>query len=394
MTGSVGVTVFLAVCGLITASWLLLQIRASRSFSKLRWSRDLDPVAPAVWPPLSVIIPACDEESSLEEAVRTVLSQDYEPLEIVLINDRSRDETLQVMRRIEREDSRVQVIDIQELPQGWLGKVHALHQGTRIATGDLLLYTDADVNFQTGFFRKTVAWMLEQELDHLTIGPEVQAAGFWQEVAVFSFMGMFSLGMRADEIGKPGSDAYIGIGAFNMVRRTGLERTPGFEWLKMEIVDDVGLGLMLHRAGGRAGLLMGMGELWLDWYPSLRSMFQGLEKNMFGAVCRFSYGRLFGFTLGSVLFSLSVPAALIQPYAPWLRWLGLAVVVGSAMLAEYVHRLTGKSRLAGFFAPLGSFLMVAVVLRSGWKCFRQGGIKWRGTFYPLKKLREGQRVKL
>jgi len=394
MTGSVGLQVLLAVCGLITALWLVLQIKAMRSFSQLRWSREIEPETPAVWPTLSVIIPACDEESSLEEAVRTVLAQEYEPLQIVLINDRSRDGSLQVMRRIAQEDSRVQVLDIQELPEGWLGKVHALHQGTRIATGDLLLFTDADVHFRSGFFRKTVAWMLEQELDHLTIGPEVQAAGFWQEVAVFSFMGMFSLRMRADEIGKPGSDSYIGIGAFNLVRRKAFEKTPGFEWIRMEVIDDVGLGLMLHQAGGRAGLLMGMGELWLAWYPSLRSMFKGLEKNMFGAVCRFSYGRLFWFALGSLLFSLSVPAALIQPYASWLRWLGLAVVAGSAMLAEVVHRLTGKSRLAGFFAPLGSFLIVGVVLRSGWKCFRQGGIEWRGTFYPLKKLREGQRVKL
>jgi glycosyltransferase involved in cell wall biosynthesis len=394
MTGGVGVQIFLAVCGLITASWLALQVKTWHSFSRLGWTREIEPVAPAEWPTLSVIIPACDEESSLEEAVRTILSQDYDPLEVVLVNDRSRDDTSRIMHAIAREDRRVKVLDIEELPDGWLGKVNALDQGTRASTGALLLYTDADVHFQPGFLRKTVSWLLENELDHLSVGPDVRTTGFWQEVAGYAFMGMFVLGARAEAIGQPDSDAYIGIGAFNLVRRDALEQTPGFEWLRMEIIDDVGLGLMLHQSGKRAGLLLGEGELWLAWYPSLGEMIKGLEKNMFGAICRYSYGRLLLFTLGVLLFVAGPPAAMIQPWAPWLRWLGLAVVAGSAVTAEYVHRLAGKARLAGFLAPLGSLLIVGIVLRSGWKCFRQGGIQWRGTFYPLKKLREGQRVKL
>lgn len=380
--------------GLFSLVWIAVQLQAFRTFRTLTWSRDLPAPDDRLYPSLTVVIPACNEEEHLDEALASILAQDYPDLRVVLVDDRSTDGTLAIMERIAAVDRRIQVLRIDRLPPGWLGKVHALHRGRERADSELLLFTDADVHFAPGFLRKTVAWMLERDLDHLAVGPEARTDRFWQEAINNAFGGLFFLGLRVSELERPGGDAFVGIGAFNLVRREALERTAGFPWLRMEIIDDVGLGMMLKRAGARSGFLVGLGELWLDWYPSIGAMVRGLEKNMFGAICRFRYSRLAGVTVISLLLLGGVPVALLQPFAFWPRVAGLVALLVSLLSARSVHRRTGQRFWPLFLAPAGSLALVWIVVRSGWKCFRRGGIEWRGTFYPVAGLREGQRVRI
>lgn len=380
--------------GLFSLVWIAVQWQAVRTFRQLTWSRDLPAPHLEDYPSLSVVVPACNEEDHLEEALQSILAQDYPDLRIVLVDDRSTDGTTEIMERIAARDRRVQVLRIDGLPTDWLGKVHALHRGQEAADGELLLFTDADVHFAPGFLRKTVAWMLERDLDHLAVGPEARTGQFWQEAMNNAFGGLFFLGLRVGELERPGGDAFVGIGAFNLVRRAALDRTAGFRWLRMEIIDDVGLGMMLKRAGARSGFLVGLGELWLDWYPSIGAMVHGLEKNMFGAICRFRYHRLLAVTVLSMLLLTGVPVALFQPFAIWPRVAGLVAVLVSLVSARSVHRLTGQRFWPLLLAPAGSLALVWILVRSGWMCFRRGGIEWRGTFYPVEKLKEGQRVRI
>ena len=380
--------------GLSSLVWIFMQMKALSMFRKITWSMDLPPAQRNDFPPLSVVIPACNEAESLEGALKSLLAQDYPDLEVILVNDRSVDDTLAIMRRIASADSRVHVLDIHDLPADWLGKVHALHCGLARARGDLVLFTDADVHFEKGFLCKTVGYLLDQELDHLTVGPEACTTNFWQEATNHYFGGMFCLGMNVTELGQPGGEAYVGIGAFNLVRRSALDRTPGFPWLRLEVLDDVGLGLMLQRAGARTGVLIGFRELWLSWYPSMGEMARGLEKNMFGAMCRYSYLRLALLAVLSSLVLFGPPAAMLQPFALWPRLLGAGAVVASAVSAWYYRSRTAGNWWPLFLAPAGGLILLAIVIRSGWKCFRRGGIEWRGTFYPVDKLKEGQRVRL
>jgi glycosyltransferase involved in cell wall biosynthesis len=380
--------------GLFSLVWIFAQMKAVSMFRKITWSMDLPETQRNDLPVLSVVIPACNEANHLEEALQSLLAQDYPDLEIILVNDRSVDDTAAIMQRLASSDSRIHALDIQVLPPGWLGKVHALHCGLARARGDLVLFTDADVHFGAGFLRKTVGYLLEQGLDHLTIGPEARSTRFWQEAANHYFGGMFCLGLNVADLERSGSDAYIGIGAFNLVRRRALLRTPGFPWLRMEVLDDVGLGLMLKRAGARTGFLIGYKELWLSWYPSIREMARGLEKNMFGAMCRFSYLRLALLTALSLLALFGPLVALAQPFALWPRLLGAGALTASAVSAWYYHRRTNHNWWPLFLAPAAGLILLAILIRSGWKCFRRGGIEWRGTFYPVEKLKAGQRVKL
>ncbi len=244
-------------------TWCLTYLRGIYTVRSVPILKQLEPWRPQHWPRLSVIIPACNEADTLEAALNTLLRQDYPNLEIVLVDDRSTDDTGRIIDQIAAQDPRILPVHIDHLPAGWLGKVHALHISTQKISGDWILFTDADVHFQPGILRKTVALCLEQQIDHLTIIPDVYPQSFWQDVALSTIGLMFLTSLKAADIGKTVSDSFAGIGAFNLVRKSVFDQTEGLAWLRMEVTDDLGLGLMLHRAGAKGCLVFGTGEIGL-----------------------------------------------------------------------------------------------------------------------------------
>jgi hypothetical protein len=200
--------------------------------------------------------------------------------------------------------------------------------------------------------------------------------------------------VRAHRVGEPGSDAYAGVGAFNLVRRDVFDRTPGFAWLRMEVVDDLGLGLMLHRAGARSALMTGTGLLEIEWYPTLAAMGRGLEKNLFAAIGRYSLARTIGRLTALTAIVASPAIALLGPVPVEVRIAGAAALASSVLAAVIARRRSRLGLLAILLAPLGQIVLMVFAARSAWACTRRGGIVWRETFYPLAELREGQRVRL
>lgn len=159
-----------------------------------------------------------------------------------------------------------------------MGKVYALHVASQKATGDWLLFTNADAHFRPGVLRKTIAICLKQQLDHLAIAAEAYSQSFWLDVALAAFALSFFTGTKAEEIGKPESDSFAGFGSFNLVQKSLFDQTKGFSWFRMEVIDDVGPGLMLHRVGAKSCLLLGMNGIGLTWYSSLPAMMRGLGR--------------------------------------------------------------------------------------------------------------------
>src|SRR5678816_2035205 len=115
------------------------------------------PPAPAAWPRVSLIVPACNEETTLAAAMQAKLACDYADLEVVLVEDRSTDTTPRIADELAARDPRVRVIHLTQLPAGWLGRVHALDQGVRAATGEWLLFSDADVHLSPTVLSRIVA---------------------------------------------------------------------------------------------------------------------------------------------------------------------------------------------------------------------------------------------
>ena len=375
------------------AYWLWMAVGAARLVRAIPLLAKLDPPQPEAWPKLSVVIPACNEARNIEAAVDTVLRQDYPHLDVILIDDRSDDGTGRLVDKIARSDRRVRPLHVTELPDGWLGKVHALNRGVELSEGEWLLFTDADVHLAPGTLRRAVAYGEARELDHLAALPDIWPSGFLLDVAVASFLRTLCISLRCWAVEDPRSRAFIGVGAFNLVRRSALEKTPGLQWLKLEVGDDVGLGMMLKRSGARSCPVNATGMVGLYWYRSLGELARGAEKG-FASVAKCRLWRLLaacGLFAGLELAPLValVPVGhlgLLLPAATML----LAAVFSIVVLARWVNR----PLLPGLCFPLAVPLSIAVLLRTGWLGLRRGGIQWRGTLYPSKMLREGSRLRL
>lgn len=379
----------LGVAGLYFALLLALALRAYFGIDRLA---ALPLPSRSQWPRLSLVTPARDEAASLEAAVRSRLESDYPDLEIVLVDDRSRDATGDIADQLAAHDPRVQAIHVAALPAGWLGKVHALARGAEAASGEWLLFTDADVHFSPDALRRAVGYCEDRRLDFLAAFPDLWSGGLWIDVAISSLLRSLSLGTRRRAIEDPTSRASAGSGVFNLVRRSVLARTAGFESLKLEVIDDACLAQMVKRSGARCSIVQACGLVGLHYYRSLGEMVRGGEKNAFALVGRF---RLVPLLLASAVLLALAWAPLLAIAAGGRYAIAGALLLGldwagALVLAAWLRR----PLLPALLTPIGSSIGVYIALRSGALALRHGGIAWRDTFYSLTDLRAGARFKL
>lgn len=350
----------------------------------IRHLKDLPPLAGPL-PRVSIVIPARNEERNLEEALRSVLALDYDNLEIDVVDDRSTDRTGEILDRMATADPRLRVIHVRELPKGWLGKNHALWLGAEKATGDFLLFTDADVVLDPSILRRAVGAMTADGLDHLTASPEVERPSVWFEMFIGTFSLFFSLFTKPWKVRDPNSPSHVGIGAFNLVRTTAYRAAGGHQAIAMRPDDDLKLGKLLKSRGFRQEFVFGQGLLRVEWYASVRELIQGLMKNAFSAV---------DYRISVVVFSsVTQLAIMVWPFLALFltsgatRWLNLGSVLVLFLLGWVNAPLAGVRRWHGIGFPAATLLFNYIVWRATLTTIKNDGIDWRGTHYPLAELK-------
>jgi len=374
--------------------WIVSLALAGRSIFVIPYLADVDAPEPAEWPRLSVIVPARNEARTLPAAASKLLAMDYPELQPVFIDDRSTDDTGALIDALAARDERVAAVHVEALPEGWLGKPHAMQRGLDVATGDWLLFTDADVALAPHTLRAAIAWCEAESVDHLTLVPDVEAEGFVLQATVAGFSRYFTLGQRLWQVNDDDSSAFLGLGAFNLVRRTALERTEGLAWLAMDTTDDLALGMLLQRSGARGRVLWGMGCVGVHWYATLREMIVGLEKNTY-PMSGCSLWRLALVALFILAVDCTPLAILFIPGLPaWLVVTALATLALCLPFAGWLSRRAHRPVLPALAVPLGGAMMAFIILRAGIVGARRGGINWRGTFYPSDSLNRGARVSM
>jgi len=378
--------------GFFCGIWVLIYLSLMYTLRQVPMFENVEVNSSGDLPKLSVIVPACNEGEHLEQAAKTLIAQNYPGLEIILVNDRSTDNTREIIDRLAKENLQVKAVHIQELPENWIGKVHALAEGKKQATGEWLLFTDADIRYAPGLLRKSVAYAQSQSIDHLALMPGVEMNNFLLEVAVQSFGLLFLLTTHAARVNKPGSKSAIGVGAFNLVKTETFEKTPGFEWLRMETVDDMGVGVMVKNCGGQSHFAVADKELKLGWYESLPAMFRGLEKNLFGAGPGYSVFKL-SFQLLYMWSLIITPFIALSSENTWLFSLGIVVLSLYLIFSIFFIREKRSETLRLLLFPLGLVLLTVMMIWAAYKCIKNNGIDWRGTHYTLAQLRAGQRVR-
>lgn len=324
------------------------------------------------------------------------MTQDYDDLEILLVDDRSTDGTGAIIDRLAGESTRVEALHVTALPEGWLGKVHALNAGLARARGDWVLFTDADVHLRPDTLRKAVGQCLAHGVDHLTLLPVVPPVGLGVEALIAVFVRHFLCFLvRPWTLGRPGASRFVGIGAFNLVRRQAFEATEGFEWLRLEVADDMGVGLMMKRAGARSELASGFDDVSVRWYTSVRGAFRGSEKGV-ATISHFSLLRALGACTAMLAMEMSPLLGPVLLCWPATRLAGCVAAGASAMFLASVTLLArwGRARIIpALLSPLIAPLMAWAMIRAVCLGIQRGGALWRGVLYPKKDLLDHMRVK-
>jgi glycosyltransferase involved in cell wall biosynthesis len=375
----------LAFFASIAAFWVFHGLRVAYGALRLPWIKDFSPAPDISCPRISLIFAARDEQEKLPSALATLVAIDYPELEIIAVDDRSKDRTGAILEEFARQDRRLRAVHVAELPDGWLGKPHALQKGYEQSTGEWLLFTDADVRFSQDILRRAIALAAARNLDHLTLLCDLEMHGFW-ETALITFFGMaFHLATNPYRVSNPFSRAYVGVGAFQLLKRSAYESIGTHQRLAMEVVEDMKLCKLLKQGGFRSCVGVAQDAVIVRWQAGVGNLIRGVTKNFFAGT---------GYRLSVAVVAISFLLVLnVGPFAGLLFGHNLirAFAAASVVIALCFHAgvdiVMRVSPLYALTHPLGALLFAYMLARSTVVTLWRGGVTWRGTFYPLDELK-------
>ena len=391
----IGAHIFLFCSWMLALAWLGHATAALRGMAKLpdllrMKGAPLPPLASSKGPDVTVIVPACNEEETIQATLRSLLASTGVRLQIVAVDDRSTDRTGALMDAVAIETQaadashQLEVIHNRELPEGWLGKPYAMNLALKRATAPWLLLTDGDVVFHPQALELSVRYAQAHEVDHLVLILTLILNTTGERAMLAAMNALANWNIRLWKVADPKAKDSFGAGGFNLVRRQVLERLGGFEALRMQVVEDLCLAWKVKRARYAQHVVLGPGLARIRWLVGPLGVVQLSEKNGFA---------VFGYrTWLALLACVGLAVDVVLPLAA-LAAGGWAAVAGgltyaAILLAYYAsRRVTQVSPwLAVFFAPAGALVLFAF-LRSILLTVVRGGVKWRGTLYPLAELR-------
>jgi glycosyltransferase involved in cell wall biosynthesis len=379
---------------------LVLLVWAARHHLVTRTRRELTvltarhPAYQGQSPPLvSVLIPAKDEAASIGDCIRSVLAQSYQPLEVIVIDDRSQDDTADIVRRIAAHDPRVRLLSTSGLPAGWTGKTNALATGAREARGTWLLFIDSDTRHDPSNLTILMEYARREQSDLVSILPRMRHGSFWERVCQ-PLAGMIV--MLNFPVGRINDDAEIDTafanGQYILMRRAAYEAVGGHAAVRDKFVEDIQLARVTKAHHYRIRLAIAPELSSTRMYTSLGDLVRGWSRILYAAYDH-STAHLAAVLAGLVVFSLSAYAVLAGTIAAWFidhghpsRYIATLFAMCLAHLALQtsvmvrVYNLAANQRRYVFFYSVAAGVMFLVLASALRKCFTHR-IVWRGTCY-------------
>ena len=348
-------------------------------------------------PFVSIVVPARNEAEHIETALVSLLQLDYPDYEVIAVDDRSEDDTGAILDRVEAEwrergeasHHRLKVLHVTELPSGWLGKTHAMWQAGKHATGDWVLFTDADVIFRDDALRRAVVYAEWEQADHLVLFPTMIMKSTGERMMIAFFQSQFVFGHRPWKVADPKSRDSMGVGAFNLVRRMVYQNIGTYERLRLAVLDDMKLGELVKQEGYRQRVAFGRDLLKLRWVFGAMGMVRNLTKNFFAI---FDYNAAF-----AVLAVIGIMFVNVGPFVGvWIAqgWVRAGFVAALVSIVAIYCGMAMRSDISPFYVvlhPVGTTLFSYAVMRSVVLTLFRGGVVWRGTLYPLSELKKFSR---
>src|SRR5579863_7788161 len=387
------------VIGFYIVLWLR-SVPSKEDRARKEPSKPERPVQPKGCPLVSVIVPARDEERNIRRCVTSLLEQNYENLEVIVVDDGSADATPRVLEEIAQahpRGARLFVLRLRDyLPQGWAGKPHAIHKGAQEAHGDWLLFTDADTWHAPDALNYAINTAIDEKVDLLSLGSQQELPGFWERVVMpMAYLGIM-MQYPPRQVNDPRSTVALANGQFILIRRAVYDKLGGYARprLRDTLLDDRDLAQVVKRQGYRLRLLDGRGLVHVRMYSGLRETWRGWRKNAFLG------------SRGGVAFTLVVliclPMVTIAPFfLPVLPWLlnlfppfkkqriaaaevALATLFELAPLLAYRGWIDKELNVPWYYAfthPLAGAIFEGIIAQSAWRVLTRRGVDWRGRQY-------------
>lgn len=364
---------------LIVTAWLLIYSH------KIAYLKKIDITEELRQPSIAIVVAVRNEEAELEKALSSLCNLRYDAYRIIVVNDRSTDNTPAILQRMAADYNKITTITISGLPPGWLGKNHALYQGYLATNEEWLLFTDADVVYGQFALKKAMTYASQHNLDHLTVLPEVTSASKLFVSVMNTFATILEIKLRPWAARNPKSSASIGVGAFNLVKRSAYEQAGTHQSISLRPDDDLKLGENIKKAGLKQDVLYGDKEISLAWYNNLGEFVNGLMKNAFSISNYHLPLALLYAVLTLMVFVVPIPLMLF--FGPIYLIMAFIMLCSQVALMVFKKGIHGKWWHA-LMIPFAGLVMTYIIIRSSLKTVAQNGIYWRDSFYSLDDLKK------
>ena len=348
-------------------------------------------------PSVCVVVAARNESEGLASCLRSLLAQDHPELSVRVIDDRSEDDTFDIAQRFARSDPRVSTVRIDALPPRWMGKSHALWQGTSDIDTDWLLFTDVDCKLKHHAVVRAIDEALVRNVRFLSLWPQQSAGGFWEHATIPLCGGIIALWFGSQRVNDPDSRLAFANGQFILVERTAYEQIRGHEAVRSAIIEDIPLAEHAKKSNVACWVASGRNLVSVRMYDNYASIVNGWARIYVGALRSGTkiVLSILWLLLGSLLPYAASFGLAISFYLNWksgaetpLELICFATLCAShlilMMIASYRFWGMGRCRRIDLiWYPLSVCVVVRILAKSWWWLTIKRRIPWRDTGYKI-----------
>ncbi|QLH06417.1 glycosyltransferase [Nitrosopumilus ureiphilus] len=343
-------------------------------------------------PKISIILPARNEEEFISKCLDSLIDQDYKDYEIIAIDDSSEDNTQKIIFQYAEKYSKVIPVIARPKPEGWMGKNWACMEGYKKATGELLLFTDADTKHVQNVISLAVGHLISFNLDALSAIPKMITFDFWTKITLPMISTFLHSRFSALNVNNPAKKTGYFFGSFFILKKETYENVGMHEGVKHEIIEDGALGKKVKEAGHKMKMVRGDHLIDAVWARDKSTLWNALKRLMIPLYLQNRKIAIGIFVAVAFLLFVPFPIFAVSVSMPVEevsgKILGISAAVSSLLIytgAIIETKIGLHLRLIhALFAPLGSLVVVLGFLSGLLQAKRNESIMWRGRNYSMK----------
>ena len=373
-------------------AWLSLMHSMYQSFTKTPYLDRFENKSTST-PKVSIILPARNEEDFISKCLETLSTQDYNDFEIIAIDDSSEDKTGKIIEEFSKKKSKIIHVTARKKPENWMGKNWACMEGFKKATGEIILFTDADTKFEKNVITLAVSHLQSESLDALTVIPRLRCIDKITKITLPMLSTFLHSRYSALNVNNPKKKVGYFFGSFFVIKRKVYEEIGTHEKVKQEIIEDGALGKITKESGYALKMVRGEHLIEALYSRSSKEMWNGLKRLMVPLYHQNSSSAIGVFF--AVLFILFMPIPLLvysiiafQPSLSFITLLSASIISTITVFAASIMETKmglNLSIMNSIFAPLGSIIVVLGFLSGILQANKSTAVSWRGRKYSVKE---------